>query len=136
MDHHKDPLSRWSGYSATREAGVTRGWMPNLAIEQAEQKQAKQMHQKWVEQNGPADSRNRLGPLKPHDMLVTARVRRPSAVHLFDETKEIKAYWCAPPCPAPRMKCVLWQLNAHMFLRCALGGQTQRTDTSPRPRTL
>ena len=120
FSHHDDPLDRWSGYEATEESGVTRGWDPNLDLNETQQREAKQQHEKWVEDGGPFDSRNRLGPLKPHTVMVTAREGPKPATHSYVRIKDEKAYtgpdatdgYCAktgnavsPLQPRARMSC-------------------------------
>jgi len=78
-------LDRWKGFPETREAGVERGWMPKQRagfVTQRKARQKKDQHgatvgARWI-RDGAADNRNRIGPLKPHYMLVTERGRRPS----------------------------------------------------------
>jgi hypothetical protein len=72
FSHSTADKERWNGYEEIGDSGVDRGWMPQQRITEAAQKASKAADAPWIAA-GAADERNRLGPLKPHDVLVTAR---------------------------------------------------------------
>lgn len=83
---------RWGGYDKLDVPEMERGWMPkqrtggtlHLGSGQETQRRARQkknsldvvVGSRWL-QNGPGEPRNRIGPLKPHYVMVTARKKDP-----------------------------------------------------------
>jgi hypothetical protein len=85
--HHPldQPPARWAGYQALSDPSASRGWMPSMRCGEGDQARAKAQHAGWVA-SGPAEARNRLGPLKPHLALVTPRAKRSPHEPSFEQT--------------------------------------------------
>ena len=83
--HSTADKARWNGYEETVEPAFDRGWKPTQTITEAANKAAKAADAPWIAA-GAADERNRLGPLKPHDLLVTAREDVTPIPPVFEDT--------------------------------------------------